>query len=306
MTDRTLRLSHSTMNLFHNCERKFEFLKVYQGGEREESLATGTGHALHAGFQDWVTHGDAIRAHWAMMKEYPYAYEHTNKQGLRCLESCYATLEALVHSYGNTSYEIASLAIPGMQNVIPCVEVPFQLNIKGIEIEGFQRVIYVGKMDLILWDRQQGKFVVVDIKTHRQSEGDMSANYVFDTQCIPYSIVLEHVLGHEIDSFDVNYMSAYIDLEKPNVKPYQYTKTKQDVNDWARGLLLDLKNLQTMAANDWYPRRPTNCFTWRRPCPFIDVCENRDRSFLENYFVEKDPDPWESWITIDLDMGEAA
>ena len=53
---------------------------------------------------------------------------------------------------------------------------------------------------------------------------DKTAIYHFDEQCIPYAIVLERVLGHSIDNLTVKYLSVYIDIEKPQVQPYEVKK----------------------------------------------------------------------------------
>ncbi len=69
-----LRVSYSSLNTAHSCWRRFEFHKLYPklAGGFDDFYAAEVGKALHAGFQDYLIHGDQNLAIWAFMQAFPY------------------------------------------------------------------------------------------------------------------------------------------------------------------------------------------------------------------------------------------
>jgi hypothetical protein len=306
-----LRMSHSTHELFDGCERKFELRKMYKTADRVKELAPEIGSVLHNAFQDWLVHKDEERAVWRMLKEYPYELEPTIDNP-RSLEACYSTLMALLSGFNTDAYEIAQITVPG-RGTIPCIEVPFQFNLmqhgKPFYLDPEKEempVIYVGKIDAMLYKVEDQTYSTTDVKTTRQNM-DMSARYAFDEQTIPYGVVLQHILGMELDSFEVNYLSAYVDVEKPTVHIYPYQRLQTDVQDWAMRLLLDLEKIRFMYQNMWFPRRPGHCVSFNKTCEFFDICPSRDKEQISHYLLAghepRKEEPWDAWIEIDLEIG---
>lgn len=304
-----LRISHSSMQMARSCWRKLEFRKFYMSSAKDDSLAASVGNALHAGYQHWLQYRDKDAATWEFMCHYPYQFE-SGPNDYRSLEACYSTLIALMESHSLSQYELAYINLNGSE--VACVEVPFQINIEGFSLSDIEHVPveYIGFMDLILYDVLNDVYIVVDIKTTRMTTKDMTPVYQFDEQCIPYAIVLERLLGKPIKHLSVKYLSAYIDILEPQVKLYPFEKDENDIQDWMRGMLIDLQLAKTFYQMNWFPRSSKSCFAWNKPCTFFNMCQTRNEKTIEAFLdLEKKEDSraidFTPWVTLDLGFGSA-
>jgi len=302
----SLRLSHSSLATYRSCSRKLEFKKFYPLTRRDENVDTGVGKALHTGYQSYLIHGDRDKAIFDMMLEYPI-HLNSNPTHVKSLEACYPTLNAMIDTESFTEYDIAKIkCIDGETR--PAIEVPFQIDLPGFWLDADKtvKVIYVGFIDAILYDKIRDEYLVVDIKSTRWKLNDMTAVYHFDEQCIPYSIVLERILGHSLDSLTMKYMSVYVDIEKPKITPYEFIKNKTDVEDWARGLLVDLQTIKMYYNMGWFKRNPNGCVAFGRVCNFFEICNQRDSEMINTYLTLDEPPieetPFEPWVKMDLEL----
>lgn len=301
-----LRLSHSSIATFRSCARKLEFKKFFPATARDESVDTGVGHALHTGYQSYLVNLDRDKAIYDMMRDYPI-HLNSNPVHVKSVEACYASLNAMIDTGAFTEYEIAKIkCLDGV--VRPAIEVPFQIDIKGFWLDEAKtiKVIYVGFIDAILYDKIKDEYIVIDIKSTRWKLNDMGAVYHFDEQCIPYAMVLERILGHSLDSLTVKYMSVFVDIEKPKVTSYEYIKDKTDVEDWARGLLVDLQNIKMFYNMKWFKRNPNGCVAFGKTCSYFEICNQRDDEAITRYFtLDQEPiteEEIEVWIKMDLEL----
>jgi hypothetical protein len=243
------------------------------------------------------------------MREFPTMFGN-NPMDDRSLESCYSTLHALFVYADSHRYEIVEVNFEG-ENV-PCIEVPFEFTIKNFSLSDDENipVIYTGFMDIILYDRLTNQYIVVDLKTHRRTTGDMTSIYQFDDQCVPYAIALERALGKPIDSLAVQYLSAYIDPVNPMVTPYTFEKTQQDIQDWAQGFANDLMQIKQFYEHEWFPRKGRSCFDFQRTCNYFDYCQSRDLKVIKILMESNEDDnsrsPVKPWFEVELDLGFAA
>ena len=304
----TLRLSYSSYNgSYQSCERKFEFSKLYPHTEDQEiSLDGETGHALHVGYQSWLMERDRDKALEAMMFRYPIGL-CSNPVKPKSLEACFASLNQMTDSGIFLEYEIATIKCP--DGVIrKAVEVPFQININNFSLSDSKliKVIYVGIIDVILYNTLTDEYIVTDIKTTRWDLPDYSVLYNFDAQCLPYAMILERILGHKLDHLKADYLVCYVDIMKPRALRYSFDKTAEDIRDWARTLLVDLTNMKTFYNMGWFPRRPKSCIAFNKPCRFYDICHSRDPETITEWFLMgKEPikeREFKPWFTMDLEL----
>lgn len=306
-----LRLSYSSIATFRSCARKLEFKKFYPLTARDESVDTGVGHALHAGYQNYLIHRDRDQAIFAMMLDYPI-HLNSNPTHVKSVEACYPTLNAMMDTGAFTEYEIATVkCLDGETR--PAIEVPFQIDLTGFNLANNDftdtpiPVIYVGFIDAILYDKIRDEYIVIDIKSTRWHLNDMTAVYHFDEQCIPYAIVLERILGHALNSLTVKYMSVFVDITKPKVTSYEFIKNKTDVEDWARGLLVDLQTIKMYYNMQWFKRNSNGCVAFNRVCQFFEVCNLRDQETITEYLTLGQPEikemPFEPWIKLEMELG---
>ena len=313
MSRPTLQVSYSSLNTFAACPRKFEFDKLYPRLERDgDSFAADVGSALHAGYQDFLIHGDADRATFKLMEAYPYKLEFQQNNDYRSIEACIATRDAMMARHEVREYELARIKRPDGE-VVPAIEVPFEIRFQGMSIEPCESLplgadlSVIGFIDAIMMNHLTGLYRTFDIKTTRMHLTDSTPKYKFDSQQVPYGIVVDHVAQGAIDQFEVLYFEAYVDLMNPDVSLYPFMKTQTDIQEWVTNKLMQFQRLKQMAEGEYVPRTDSGCLSFNRPCRYLDPCQSRDRTALVDWFTyggelakEKIHEPW---IIADLDVG---
>jgi hypothetical protein len=303
------RVSHSSKSI--SCARKFEFHKVYPQLKRgEDEYDSGVGHAMHTAYLGgYLVHGDMDRAIWEMMRAYPITA--TPKPGNpKSLEACCATLEALQFAQSMVGKELVYFELEG-RGVLPAVEVPFEIifpNVTFVSGGETYTLSYIGYIDSCLFDNILADYHVVDLKTHRRTIKDMTAIYANDEQCLPYGFVLEHALGRIIDTFEVTYLSAFIDVLEPKIRAYNFNKGPADIVDWLYGMREWADNFVKYMDAGWFPRKGGEaCMAFNKPCQFLNLCKIRDRDNITNQLLRSDigiaaDRDFDPWITMELEL----
>lgn len=303
-----LVLSHSSLSTFERCARKFEFAKMYGewDGAREEIFAGAVGNALHRGFQEYLISRDNDKAMFALLKAYPYEQEFLRPENSsRSLEACYATLATMMASPIAGQYALTQMQTQ-QKELKNAIEVPFAIKIVNSPMP--IPVYFVGLVDAFLFDIVEFGHFPCDIKTTRMWADDYSARYEFDDQCVPYGIVLEHILGKTIEQFSVAYLLAYVDILDPKIALYRFTKTKAHINDWFLGLCDKIARIAKYTDTEWFPRITNGeaCFSFRRKCPRIEFCSYRGTDLISR-LLDATPndklfhDGQVPWITAELE-----
>lgn len=302
-----LSLSYSSLNLADNCLRKFEFNKLYPQRPRDpDAFAADVGTCLHHGYQDYLIHENLERAIWVMMQDYPYMGEFEQRFDDRSLEACISTLEEMTHEANMTEWELLKIKRPDGE-VVPAIEVPFSLRLKGITLPDGRGVEYTGFMDAALRHRGHGAVRTMDIKTHRRTTVDATPKYKYDSQQVPYGIVLEHLTGAAVTDFEVLYLDTYVDLVAPRCQLYPFYKDSEDLQEWLINTVLRVQRIQRAMEMDYFPRTDGGCLNWNRPCYFLEPCQTRDREAIIEWMLMGDepakPRPRESpWIVAEIDV----
>lgn len=302
-----LRVSYSSLGTEEGCPRKFEFNKLYpQPASNRDSFAADVGSALHAGYQEYLVSRDQDKALWALCMKYPFHLEIYEEKDDRSLEACVSTLEEMIDSYAFGEYELAMIKNPDGVTV-PAIEVPFEIQFKGITLPDGRGVAFVGFIDAIMRNILTGEFRTMDIKTHRRTIKDATANYVYNAQQIPYGLVIEQVANPEggLESFEVLYYDTYVDLVSPRVTPYEYKKDRVDMQEWLTNTILQAQEIQRFMEMDYFPRTAGGCLSWNRPCQYLEVCQSRDRKSIEQFLLMGNepgiPRYERPWIVVEID-----
>ena len=310
MTRQYLRVSYSSLNLLDTCMRKFEFNKLYPRRARDpDQFAADVGTCLHRGYQDYLVHENPDKALYELMRVYPYMGEFSQRTDERSLEACVATLEEMIAEAKMTEWELMTIVNPKGE-VVPAIEVPFEIRLKGIDLPDGRGISFTGFMDAAMRHRGHGNVRTLDIKTHRRQREDATPKYKFDGQQIPYGIVLEHVQGNPVEEFEVLYLDCYVDLVSPRVHLYPFVKDSTDIQEWLINTVLAAQRIQRAMEMDYFPRTNGGCLNWNRPCYFLDVCDSRDKPAIEDWLLmgeaaehRVDETPW---IIAEIDVfGEA-
>ena len=304
-------LSYSSRGVYDFCARKFEFYKMMQTAERvyTTSLAAEAGTCIHRAHQEWMRTRNQDAAVFELLRSYPVRGNkdfHT-PDGFRSIEACYATLMALINSPKLMGFELAKIkCIDGVER--PAIEVPFDAILKDIHIDG-RPVVYTGYIDYIFWKAMLNTYITADLKTTRDDSSDLDVKYKYHGQASPYGIVLQHILGQDVTSFDAMYIHTFLDLVEPNVSPIVFPKTQQDVKDWFTGLCFFLRQWMDFERAQWYPRREGGCENqYRDKCIYLkdSVCDLRDRERAQGFILAGRPPEVQDhpvpWISFEIDM----
>lgn len=302
-----LRISNSSLNLFHSCERKLEFRKFYQNATRDSSVPGEVGHALHQGTQHFLQHRDRDAAMFQMMLGYPMTMAEKYSEKMRTLEACYATQEAIFEYDKLYDYQLSQVvANDGVTRF--AVEVPFEITFKNFLLLDKIPVSYIGFIDLLLYWIGEQAHIVCDIKTHRNDQlKDRTAVYMFDPQCLPYAIVLEKMLGMPIENLTIKYLDVFVDIREPKVSMYTFHKSREMIEDWARRMYIDLKQLDMYLRMGWFPRRHTACVNFQKNvCKFFAACEYREPSeviaWMKANKIDTTERPFTPWVELELEL----
>jgi hypothetical protein len=304
--DNYLRVSYSSMNVFESCARKFEFQKLYpRSSDSREQFAADVGTAIHHGYQNYLIHNDRDQATWAYLKDYPYALEFMQEKDDRSCEAGLATLESMYDSIDMAEWELASIKRPdGI--IVPAIEVPFELRFKGITLPDGRGIAFTGFLDALMSHRFYGTKRTLDIKTHRRYAKDAVAKYKFDSQQVPYGIIVEHLQSNPVESFEVLYLDCFVDVGEPRVTLYPFTKTKEDIQEWLMKKVMQFQTMIRYMEMDFFPRTDGGCTSWNKPCWFLDVCQSRNQEAITEWLLnggEPTVRPYEQpWIIADLEL----
>jgi len=306
-----LQLSHSSRSI--SCDRKFEFRKLYPRGHSWESLPGEVGHCLHEAYQVYAITGDIEAALIALMLRYPIHLNDDPANG-RSLEACYATFMAMRDNIKLQEYQIATInCIDGVER--PAVEVPFKINITDTYLDQDNKQIpisYIGFIDIILFHILTNEYMTMDIKSTRdwaanEDHNSLLPKFTFDEQVLPYGLVLEHMLGRIIKGYKVNYLSCFIDIQKPNIVNYPFDKTQLDIQDFLIGLKLDISRYQQSWKAKWFRRTKGSCLDrYGKQCEYFKHCHIRNKKTILNMVFNKDMKlverVHEPWIEFNLDL----
>lgn len=277
-----LMLSDSSRNSAKSCMRKLEFAKFHGVNFREGSLAGDAGTALHAGYQSYWINGDPKLAAWEMMKAYPIQF-NDNPNDPRSIQACYSALRAMIQSDKLDGYELAYVR-DKKGELIPAVEIPFLINFVDIFLDPANKKIpikYRGFIDLILYNRLENSYCVVDIKTTRKQMNDYTALFKWDDQCIPYAFALSKAIGHKITTLNIKYLVVYIDILEPKVQLLEFDKGENDFREWTMSFINDLTSIQTFYNAGFFPRNGKSCTAFNNICKYWSLCESRNPKTIQ-------------------------
>lgn len=260
------RLSESTLNILHTCERKFQLerLLLTQSTfvDNEASVPLVRGKAFGAGVQTYMLTGDMDLACYHCWLEYdPEVYDEQKKiylwRVINNLRACKDALDKLRQRYVVATFEGK-----------PAAELSFRLNIDD-------KWYFVGYIDLVLYDTVAKIYVVMEIKSTAYKILDLTPMYKNSGQALGYSIVIDKIVGEKQAKYGVLYFvcrdqqgSNFV----PDVYTFPFTKTLLDRLRWFYTLGLDVQRLNTMLEADLFPMRGGSCIHYNRACIHFGHC----------------------------------
>lgn len=268
-----LELSHSTLMAFDSCPRKLEFPKLFGINLRDRSKASDGGNALHLAVGEYLISKDKSAATWILLENYPIDL-CSNPMWAWSLEACYSVLISLFHFF-DSHKELELAKVDG----IPAVEIAFEISINH-NIPTLMPVVYRGYIDFIFHNKVDNTFFVIDLKNTAANVQDFTPMYRWDSQCLPYGLVLNHILNKPIENLEVKYLIAKVDIVNPFTLLLEFEKSKSDIEEWARNLYMQLYTIDKYIQSKWFPRNSKGCMAFSRKCRYYNLCESRKISTI--------------------------
>lgn len=325
MSQDVLRVSYSSLNTFESCARKFELDKFYPKRKRDgDNYAGDVGTAIHRAYQNYLITNDKQAAIWELIQAFPFEAEYIQKNDYRNFEAVLATVELMFEDVKMNEYQLATImrppsarelaANPSAQPLaVPAIEVPFEIRFPDSKIPPCPRfpngasISVIGYIDAIMQHYMTSLYRTLDIKSSRMRMDDATAKFVFDSQQVPYGIVVDHVAQDVVERFEVLYLDCYIDLLEPTVKLYPFMKSPTDIEEWCTNKLIQFRQIGMFVEMDYFPRTDSGCVFYQKPCRYLEPCHSRDRAALDMWFLmgeePSQEEPFEPWIVADVAIG---
>lgn len=256
-----IRLSHSTLDILHTCERKFQLDRLLTTQpEKRDFPATVLGNALGVGIASYLISQDVDKALFdTYMSYFPIEEDEkrTEEVAMNLLLNMIPHMDSLL-----LDYEVATF------NSKPAAEFSFNLNID-------EKFYYVGYIDVVLRNKWTGKYAILENKTTALNLYDLSCLYQNSGQALGYSIILDAVAGEDQSDYEVLYLVGQLGSGNgfsPKIHTLPFPKTLSDRLNWFISLKLDVEHIQQMLSLNIFPRRGSNCLQYMRPCSQFGTC----------------------------------
>ena len=284
MASNPIRLSHSTLEIFQTCERKFQIERLLQTDTvRDQSADLSLGTAYGVGAASYLVHRDPVKAlydtwlaYWPEIETEKKSVPHV----IQCMIKTFPVLDNIMQDY-----EV--LTIHGK----PAVELSFRINLSP-------EYYYVGYIDFVLQNKYDKTCVVYDAKSTGLNLLDLSPLYQNSAQVLGYSIALDAMLGESLSHYSLGYLVAQLGKDyNIRVQNMVFQKTLLDRLNWLITLGTDLRRLEEYASLGFYPRRGSGCVKYGKACKHFGVCTLSSMDILR----EQEPDPIEYDFVFELD-----
>lgn len=256
-----IRLSYSSLELLHTCERKFELTKLLASEqEPEDSEHFSFGHAFGTGVATYlITQNQEEALYQSWLAYWPIVESDKKTQ-----EISQAMLMAAFQHLDNLLMEYEVVSFQGK----PAAELSFRLNID-------ERYYFVGYVDVILRHRFSNQYVVLEVKHSSSLLNDLSPAFGNSGQALGYSIVLDKIVGESLSDYGVIYFIGQLNAKSPFDFKFQtlhFNKTLVDRLKWFFTLGLDIKHIEEMQTLKIFPLRGSSCLSWNKPCRYFGTC----------------------------------
>lgn len=279
--------SHSSLEVMHECARKWKFTKLIRTQAVEPDYDNGNidfafGHAVGAGIQTYLTSGSKQAALFASFLAWDIDLNLVHEKKKKSSPLATLAVEKFIAFWDSSfaeDWEVATF------DGRPASELTFLVDLENGNY-------HVGHVDIILRNKMNGKYMVLELKTTSSRTPD-EAQYGNSDQALSYSVVLDAIAGKSggTGSFEVLYIVYSSTLRE--LTPIPFTKDRANRADWLQSLLLDHANINTWEKLGFFPKNGANCWKWNRRCQHYGVCDMRsynDGSF-KRFTLGRDPLP---------------
>lgn len=263
--DKEIRLSYTTLELYHSCKRKFELLRLRNPNlldGYDETFHTMFGNAAHIGVQSVLGDGSLERALLKSLIRYDFNLWDDKEN--KTFHKLAIGLELFYESWDWKRYEIIPI------NRTNPVELSFKINLSDNPLH-----YYMGYMDDVLFDHKDNQYCVIEVKTTGLNLNDVEPFYRNSNQGLGSSIVL-HSIDNKHKSFKVIYIVFQFrgknQLPLVHILPFKYTLKNR--LEWLQYLGMTYKEiLDSLDEYELFPKNGSSCMNYFHRCPLYGQCD---------------------------------
>jgi len=303
-------MSYSSNKELKTCSRKYQIRKLFTQPKHawETGLAAAGGTAIHEYLQTRIATNSIEQARMAFFYGFDFVAEEEATpftRDNRGFEACLHTAEALYAEMDIDQSQLAYFEINGESR--PAIELRFQIVFTSEDWACDYR--FRGAIDLVTYSDFFKRYKAIDFKTHRDYKQRSSENqehkFKYDSQLVPYGLILEHLTGNSTDGkylkFDTEYHSLFVDILDPDHRAYNFKRDISDVHAWFESVTSLIADMERFNDREVWPRTNSGCEFWGRPCAFFKNCHISDHEELQNRLLnygewevaeERDFNPW--------------
>ena len=282
-------LSYSRLGTLHACPRKFQIENIFAKAVRTDSTTFSFGHAVGAGVQELIEHGDlnkalmAVMANWAVgMFEEEVRAKKSLFYAVRATEKFHELIKDpatnILKDYEIARFDIWDEELEEYVNK-PAVELTFNI-ICG---DGYE---FEGHVDLILKEKASNKYMILELKTTSFTTLN-SAMYKNSSQAVGYGTVLDSIAAQVGGTSSYSVLYLIYKSGKMEFEPMVFPKSSIERAKWINSLILDIEVLKMYREYNSFPARGESCYNFFRPCEYFETCGMSDE-VLDNSGSEEE------------------
>lgn len=292
LSDYLKKVSYSSISTFLQCPRKWKLIYIDKLDKKQESADIIYGSVMHQTIQKFLTYYYAntlVTLHNnknELLDEYTTFFMKGLDEGLnKKLHLPYEVIQQYL-GYG----------IDLLKQFIPKVNKWFPKS--GVELEGTElqlnvlysnwNIKFKGYIDILLHDKKNNRYKIVDLKTSRTSWNDKQKNdEITRLQLLLYKIFLSQEKSIPVQNIDIQflilkkiiYQSKY---PVSRIQKYQPPNGKVSLNKALKLFNETLKNMEQLCESGGQGQmNPTNYCTW---CPFYkerQLCSRKRTTLIK-------------------------
>ncbi|CAM6053480.1 unnamed protein product [Sphagnum tenellum] len=256
-------LSHSGLQLLHNCPRKFELVKLSSQVKLDEDegghLSFGT--VVGNGVQEYLVSGSRDRALFRVFLDWKESIDE--EKALKNAKTFWHAIHAVDQFASLNANTYSGYSVAYFQGR-PAVEMGFAIDCG----DGFY---YRGKLDALLIHNIRKEFLIIECKTTGYTNVH-EAMYKNSGQALGYGLVVDRIaydLGLS-NSYSVSY--PVYKTRSQEWQEFRFPKSPVQRSTWLQSILIEVGQITQYVELDYFPPHGESCFSFNRECNFFGVC----------------------------------
>ena len=254
--ERYTSLSYSSLNLLHDCPRKFQLYRLIPHLAKEQSVHLSYGTVVGIGMQDLFSGRSMDDIVFDMFLAWDMDIDFVD---LKAGKSLWFAIEAIQH------FE-AALQATDLRNWEPVIIDDKPAAELGFRIKAGS-YFYRGFIDLVIRHKETGEIAVLECKTTGALYLNQ-ATYGNSAQGVSYSLPLDQLFP-DLSSYTVYYLVYMTATNSWEILPFE--KHLHQRSKFIRDLICDVRTIE-MYKEVGFPERGSACVSFNRTCTFYGSC----------------------------------